>query len=141
MFVKYSAIFLGVFKANFALESKELEVKREEQVNRDHSLDSLSFLILIALLIAHVITVWAFSRKMIWYIHPTGLALAYGRLSFRFHLSLIRNYEYKCCCRTLQQVHEYDMQFDPLNQKFACSSITCSLEYLEKSNIICADRL
>ena len=81
MLVEYLVICFVFLRESLASESKakELELLKEEQVDRNHSLDSLSFLILIALLIAHVITVWIFSRIRIWYIHPTGLALVYGK--------------------------------------------------------------
>ena len=82
MLLKYLALCILFLRKSLASENKakELELLKEEEVDRDHSLDSLSFLILIALLIAHVITVWVFSRIRIWYIHPTGLALVYGML-------------------------------------------------------------
>ena len=79
MLVEYLVICFVFLRESLASESKAKELLKEEQVDRNHSLDSLIFLILIALLIAHVITVWIFSRIRIWYIHPTGLALVYGK--------------------------------------------------------------
>jgi hypothetical protein len=80
MRLKYLALCFVFLRKSWASESKvkEVELRKEEQVDKNHSLDSLGFLILIALLIAHVITVWIFSRRRIWYLHPTGLASFYG---------------------------------------------------------------
>lgn len=81
MLAKYFVLCPVFLRQSLASESKakQLELLKEEQVDKNHSLDSLSFLVFIGLLIAHVLTVWLFSRKRIWYIHPTGLALVYGK--------------------------------------------------------------
>ena len=81
MLAKYFVLCSVFLRQSLASESKakQLELLKEEQVDKNHSLDSLSFLLFIGLLIAHVLTVWLFSRKRIWYIHPTGLALVYGK--------------------------------------------------------------
>lgn len=91
MLIKFLALCFVISREIFALQSKakKLELIKEEQVDRNHSLDSLSFLILVSLLIAHVITVWVFSRKRIWFMHPTGLALVYGRFSFHSYSHII----------------------------------------------------
>lgn len=77
--MKYLSTCLLLSGITVVAISEEQELLKEEQVDRKHSLDSLSFLILIALLIAHVMTVWLFLLKRIWYIHPTGLASFYGK--------------------------------------------------------------
>lgn len=81
MFTGYLSLCLSLSSHSQTSEGKELESLKDEQVDRNHSLDSLSFLILIALLIAHVVTVWLFVLKRIWYVHPTGLALFYGEFT------------------------------------------------------------
>lgn len=77
-----AAICVMLLGGNSSLnsEAKQAETIQDEQpnTNRESSLNTFSFLILVSLLTVHVLTAWFFSLTRIWFIHPTGLALAYG---------------------------------------------------------------
>ena len=56
----------------------KIEYDQDSRKSYDHKVDTLNLLMLVALLIIAILTIWLFKRKRIRYIHETGLAVIYG---------------------------------------------------------------
>lgn len=66
---------------NHALGTGQLEKTLDKKRNTGHITDSVNLSILTSLLILTVLTRWLTITRRFWYVHHTGLALLYGKLT------------------------------------------------------------
>ncbi len=62
-------------------ESEQIEFGQDLRKAHDHIVDSTNILIFTFLLILVILTIWLFKHKRIPYVHETGLAVIYGKIS------------------------------------------------------------
>lgn len=84
--------------------SEATDIELDAKANLNHRIDSLNLLLYTFLLTLTVLTIWLFKHHRVSWLHETGLAVIYGKISiFHKHIVIPLRFDYihtrifRCC--------------------------------------------